>query len=205
MGRSADVPREQGCTGGDDSGATILHVYIDAFFANVEIRRCPDLGRPIPVGGAVRGVVAVVSYEARKYGVHIAMSMGQALRLCPRAVVLHPDCAAYSAASTGVIAILRAVIHIAEPLSLDEAFRRSQYHEAVKPPGWNGGYHPGAGRERVRAHLFGSRSPRTSSLRSWRGRPVNPAGWWSSLRPMCCNFYIPCRSWCSEVSVSELC
>ncbi len=101
----------------------MLHVDMDAFFASVEIKKRPELrGRPVLVGGGQRGVVAAASYEARRFGVHSAMSMSQALRRCPGAVVLAPDRAAYSAASAQVMAILRDVTPLVEPLSLDEAF-----------------------------------------------------------------------------------
>src|SRR4051794_41203544 len=67
----------------------IFHIDLDAFFASAEVLRRPELrGKPVIVGGATRGVVASATYEARRFGVHSAMPMGQALRLCPDAVVV---------------------------------------------------------------------------------------------------------------------
>ncbi len=108
----------------DDAGCHVLHIDMDAFYASVELRRRPELrGRPMIVGGAGgRGVVLSATYEARTFGVHAAMPMARARRLCPTAVVIAPDFAAYAQSSAGVMAIFRSVTPLVEPLSLDEAF-----------------------------------------------------------------------------------
>lgn len=102
----------------------ILHLDLDAFFASVEQRDRPELqGRPVIVGGlGGRGVVAAASYEARRFGVHSAMPTAHARRACPDGVFLAPRFDAYAEASGQVMAILRSVTPLVEPLSLDEAF-----------------------------------------------------------------------------------
>ncbi|CAM3869379.1 DNA polymerase IV [Nocardiopsis gilva] len=107
-----------------DADCTILHLDMDAFFASVERLRHPETrGRPIIVGGTgPRGVVASADYIARTYGVHSAMPMVRALRLCPDAIVFPPDGAAYREASEAVMDIFRAITPEVEPVSLDEAF-----------------------------------------------------------------------------------
>jgi len=96
---------------------------MDAFYASVTLREHPDLvGTPVIIGGQGRGVVLSATYEARKFGVHSAMPMARARRLCPGASVLAPRFEAYAEVSRGVMAIFRAVTPLVEPLSLDEAF-----------------------------------------------------------------------------------
>jgi DNA polymerase-4 len=104
---------------------TILHVDLDAFFAAVEQRDRPDLrGKPVIVGGDPRGrgVVSAASYEARRFGVHSAMSLAEALRRCPDGVFLPVDGRRYQQASRDVMAVLRRFTPQVEPISIDEAF-----------------------------------------------------------------------------------
>jgi DNA polymerase-4 len=110
----------------DRPSRTILHVDLDAFFAAVEQRDHPEWrGRPVVVGmgGANdRGVVSAASYEARKFGVHSAMPIRTARRLCPDCLFVPVRGSAYQAASREVMAILRRFTPAVEPISIDEAF-----------------------------------------------------------------------------------
>ncbi|MEV4566524.1 DNA polymerase IV [Nonomuraea sp. NPDC049419] len=111
-------------TGVDDSGCPILHVDMDAFYASVELLERPELkGRPVIVGSpAGRGVVLSATYEARAFGVHSAMPMSRARRLCPQATIIPPSHGKYSEVSKGVMEIFHAITPLVEPIASDEAF-----------------------------------------------------------------------------------
>ncbi len=101
---------------------TVARVDCDAFYASVEKRDRPELaGRPVIVGGGVRGVVTAACYVARLSGVRSAMPMFKALKACPDAVVIKPDFAKYIAASRQVRALMAPLTPLVEPLSIDEA------------------------------------------------------------------------------------
>ena len=103
---------------------TILHVDLDAFYAAVEQRDDPALrAKPVLVGGSARrGVVAACSYEARTFGIRSAMPMAEALRRCPKAIVVRHHMERYAEASQRFFAILGDFSPEVEGLSLDEAF-----------------------------------------------------------------------------------
>jgi len=95
----------------------------DAFYASVEKRDNPELaGKPVIIGGGRRGVVSTACYVARIRGVHSAMPMFQALKLCPDAVVIRPRMEVYAAVSRQIRAMMEELTPAVEPLSLDEAF-----------------------------------------------------------------------------------
>ena len=107
------------------SVTSILHVDMDAFFVSVELLERPELrGKPVIVGGQPnqRGVVTAASYEARKFGVHSAMPLRTAGRLCPHAVYLDSHHAKYSEWSDRVATILAKFSPVVEMVSIDEAY-----------------------------------------------------------------------------------
>ena len=102
----------------------VMHVDMDAFYASVEILDNPGLkGLPVIVGGrSARGVVSTCSYEARKFGVHSAMPLFEAKRLCPHGVFVPVRMARYAEMSAKIMAIFRETSPLVEQLSIDEAF-----------------------------------------------------------------------------------
>jgi DNA polymerase IV len=106
----------------------ILHVDMDAFYASIEQRDNPALkGKPVivgadPRGGQGRGVVAACSYEARKFGVHSALPISRAWKLCPGGEYVRPRMERYVEVSHHVMEVLRQFTDLIEPLSIDEAF-----------------------------------------------------------------------------------
>lgn len=103
----------------------ILHLDLDAFFCAVEEQRDPTLvGKPFAVGGRPesRGVVASCSYPARRLGIHSAMPMSQAVRLCPGLIIVPARHGAYSTVSRQVMTLLHALTPLVEQISIDEAF-----------------------------------------------------------------------------------
>lgn len=118
------MPRPGSDLGADDTGCTILHVDMDAFYASVELRERPELkGTPVVIGApGARGVVLSATYEARRFGVHSAMPMTRARRLCPQAVIIPPSRGKYAEVSRGVMEIFHTFTPEVEPIASDEAF-----------------------------------------------------------------------------------
>lgn len=101
----------------------IGHLDMDAFFASVEIADDPSLaGKPVIIGANPRGVVSAASYEARKYGVHSAMPVVQARKLCPRGVFLPGRHRRYGEVSRAIFDLVRDLVPVVEQTSVDEAY-----------------------------------------------------------------------------------
>jgi DNA polymerase IV (DinB-like DNA polymerase) len=106
----------------------VLHVDMDYFFASIEVREHPELkGKPVvvgadPKGGKRRGVVSTCSYEVRKFGIHSAMPVSKAYRLCPECVFLSVRMELYKAVSSNVMEILRRFAEKFEQVNVDEAY-----------------------------------------------------------------------------------
>jgi DNA polymerase-4 len=102
----------------------ILHVDMDAFYASVEQLDCPELrGKPVIVGGPKeRGVVSAASYEARAFGVHSAMPIGKARRLCPNGIFLPVRMKRYMEISSVIHELFYSFTPVVQPISCDEAF-----------------------------------------------------------------------------------
>src|SRR5256712_12999707 len=109
-------------------GRSILHVDMDAFYASIEQLDNPEYkGKPVivgadPKGGSGRGVVAACSYEARKFGVHSALPISRAWKLCPEGVYVRPRMDRYVEVSHEAMDVFRRYTDLVEPLSIDEAF-----------------------------------------------------------------------------------
>jgi len=102
---------------------SIAHMDCDAFYASVEKRDDPSLAdKPLIIGGGKRGVVSTACYIARMNGVHSAMPMFKALKLCPDAVIVKPQMEKYVTVSRQIRALMEELTPLIEPLSLDEAF-----------------------------------------------------------------------------------
>ena len=104
---------------------TIIHVDMDAFFAAIEVRDNPKLsGQPLIIGAlpGERGVVSTCSYEARKYGIHSAMSIAEAYRRCPNGIYMHGDMRKYEKASDEIHKIMLKFTDMIEFVALDEGY-----------------------------------------------------------------------------------
>ena len=112
----------------NDTSRKIIHIDMDAFFASVEERDHPELkGKPVIIGhdprlSGGRGVVSTCNYEARKYGVHSAMSSKEAYERCPQAVFIPGNYEKYQAVGLQVRETFKRYTDLIEPMSIDEAY-----------------------------------------------------------------------------------
>src|ERR1044071_1175243 len=103
----------------------IFHIDMDAFFAAIEVAQNPSLkGKPVIIGGHPdsRGVVSTCSYEARRYGVHSAMSLFEAKKRCPNAIFLEGNYSLYKKYSEKIVQVLYTTTPYVEVVSIDEAY-----------------------------------------------------------------------------------
>lgn len=118
--RSLAVKRDWGH---DETGCTVLHIDMDAFYASCEIARHPELkGKPVIIGTGNRAVVSAASYEAREYGINSAMAVATARRKCPQGIFLPVDMQYYRATSRRIFALMASVTDQIEQVSVDEAY-----------------------------------------------------------------------------------
>ena len=110
--------------GRDETGCTVLHIDMDAFYASLEVARRPELrGKPVVIGMGARSVVSAASYEARAFGINSAMPTARARQLCPTAVFLPVDMPYYHAVSQAIMTdIFHAVTDQVEQVSVDEGY-----------------------------------------------------------------------------------
>lgn len=118
--RSLAVKRDWGH---DETGCTVLHIDMDAFYASCEIARHPELkGKPVIIGTGNRAVVSAASYEARTYGINSAMAVATARRRCPQGIFLPVDMQYYRAISRQIFTLMASVTDQIEQVSVDEAY-----------------------------------------------------------------------------------
>ena len=110
--------------GHDETGCTVLHIDMDAFYASLEVARNPGLkGKPVIIGTGPRAVVSAASYEARKYGINSAMPAARAHRLCPNGIFLPVDMAYYRMMSHRIMhEVFLTVTDRFEQVSVDEGY-----------------------------------------------------------------------------------
>ena len=110
--------------GHDETGCTVLHIDMDAFYASCEVARYPELkGKPVIIGTGTRSVVSAASYEARVYGINSAMAVSRARKLCPQGIFLPVDMAYYHYISHEIFkTVFSRITDRIEQVSVDECF-----------------------------------------------------------------------------------